>query len=112
MISATAIAKVRLAIDLSSFSILISTVFQLMTQTLLTQATSHASSSLSTQTEILNFLLITHFKYHVTEYCAVIGVHSTVRGDKLLYGHVPDPFPQCGIGSGHMRLVLGVVGYT
>jgi len=25
-------------------------------------------------------------------------------GDKLLYGHVPDPFPQCGIGSGHARL--------
>ena len=23
--------------------------------------------------------------YHVTEYCAVIGTHSTVRGDKLLY---------------------------
>ena len=27
--------------------------------------------------------------------------HSTVRGDKLLYGHVPDPFPQCG----HARLI-------
>jgi len=40
----------------------------------------------------------------VTEYCTVIGMHSTVCGDKLLYGHVPDPFPQCGIGSGHMRL--------
>ena len=25
-------------------------------------------------------------------------------GDKLLYGHVPDPFPRCGIGSGHARL--------
>ena len=22
--------------------------------------------------------------------------HSTVCGDKLLYGHVPDPFPRCG----------------
>jgi len=22
----------------------------------------------------------------------------------LLYGHVPDPFPWCGIGSGHVRL--------
>jgi len=22
----------------------------------------------------------------MTEYCAVIGTHSTVRGDKLLYG--------------------------
>jgi len=40
----------------------------------------------------------------VTEYCAVIGTHSTVRGDKLLYGYVPDPFPLCGIGSGHARL--------
>ena len=27
--------------------------------------------------------------------------HSTVCGDKLLYGHVPDPFPQCG----HARLI-------
>jgi len=35
----------------------------------------------------------------VTEYCAVIATHSTVWGDKLLYGHIPDPFPQCGIGS-------------
>ena len=34
---------------------LISTVFQLMTQD--TQCTSHASNSLSTQTEILNFLV-------------------------------------------------------
>ena len=25
-------------------------------------------------------------------------------GDKLLYGHVPDPFPRCRIGSGHARL--------
>jgi len=40
----------------------------------------------------------------VTEYCAVIGTHSTVRGDKLLYGLIPDPFPRCGIGSGHARL--------
>jgi len=36
----------------------------------------------------------------VTEYCAVISMHSTVRGDKLLSGHVP----WCGIGSGHARL--------
>ena len=41
----------------------------------------------------------------MTEYCAVIGTHSTVRGDKLLYGQIPDPFPQCGIGSGHARLM-------
>jgi len=40
----------------------------------------------------------------VTEYCAVIGMHSAVQGDKLLYGHVPDPFPRCGIRSGHVRL--------
>ena len=46
----------------------------------------------------------------MTEYCAVIGTHSTVRGDKLLYGHIPDPFPQCGIGSGHTRLVQKEVG--
>ena len=44
--------------------------------------------------------------YHVTEYCAVIGTHSTVRGDKLLYGHIPDPFPWCGIGSGYARLPI------
>ena len=42
----------------------------------------------------------------MTEYCAVIGTHSMVWGDTLLYGHVPDPFPQCGIGSGHARLML------
>jgi len=33
-----------------------------------------------------------------------------VRGDKLLYGHVPDPFPWCRIESGHAR--QGVVSYT
>ena len=27
-----------------------------------------------------------------------------VRGNKLLYGHVPDHFLQCRIGSGHVRL--------
>ena len=27
-------------------------------------------------------------------------------GDKLLCGHVPDPFPRCGTGSGHARLVV------
>ena len=42
----------------------------------------------------------------MTEYCAVIGMHSTVRGDKLLYGQIPYPFPRCGIGSGHVRLGL------
>jgi len=26
-------------------------------------------------------------------------------GDKLLYGHIPDPFPRCGIESGHARLL-------
>ena len=45
----------------------------------------------------------------MTEYCAVIGTHSTVRGDKLLYGQIPDPFPRCGIGAGHARLVYLVV---
>ena len=27
-------------------------------------------------------------------------------GDNSLYAHVPDPFPRCGIGSGHARLLL------
>ena len=45
----------------------------------------------------------------MTEYRAVIGTHSMVRGNKLLYGQVPDPFPRCGIGSGHARLMLAVV---
>ena len=49
--------------------------------------------------KFLIFLLITYFIYYVTEYCAVTGTHSTVQVDKLLCGHVPDPFPQCGIGS-------------
>jgi len=73
-------------------------------KTLLAQFTSHASSLLSTQTEILIFPLITYFRYHVTEYCAVIGTHSMVWSDKLLYGHVPVPFPLCGMMSGHARL--------
>ena len=31
---------------------------------------------------------------HVTEYCAVIGTHSMVRGDKLLGDHAcPRPLP-------------------
>ena len=47
----------------------------------------------------------------MTEYCAVIGTHSTVRGDKLLYGQIPDPFPQCGIGSGHARLGKPILSY-
>jgi len=34
----------------------------------------------------------------MTEYCSVIGTHSMVQGDKLLYGHVPDPIPQCEWG--------------
>jgi len=32
--------------------------------------------------------LTAHFRYHVTEYCTVIGTHSV--GDKLLYGYAPD----------------------
>jgi len=32
-----------------------------------------------------------------------------VRGDKLFYGHVPDPFPWCRIGSGHARLPCGIL---
>ena len=67
---------------------------------LLVQFTSHDSSLLSTQIE-----LITYFRYHVTEYRAVIGMHPTVQGDKLLYGYVPDPFLPCGTGSGHIRLI-------
>ena len=30
-----------------------------------------------------------YFRYHVTEYCAVIGTNSMVWGDQLLYGYVP-----------------------
>ena len=52
--SAMAITKVRLAIFFALTSS-ISTVFQL--KTLLAQRTSHASNSLSTQTEISNFLV-------------------------------------------------------
>ena len=48
----------------------------------------------------------------MTEYFAVIGTRSTVRGDQLLCGHVPDPFPWCGIGSGHTRLALDDVACT
>ena len=45
----------------------------------------------------------------MTEYCAVIGTHSTVWGDKLLYGQIPDPLPWCGIGSGHARISRSVL---
>ena len=57
------------------------------------------------------FPLITYFRYHVTEYCAVIGMHSTVHAGWpiALWQHVPDPFPQCGIGSGHARLTHGLL---
>jgi len=103
MTSAMAIGKVRLATFLHSrFRFLLCCSSWL--KTLLAQRTSYASSLLSTQAEIWIFPLITYFRYHVTEYCAVIGTHSTVQGDKLLYGHVSDPFPRCGIGSGHTRL--------
>ena len=81
-----------------------SAVFQLMSQdTSRSVRTSHASGLRSIQAEVLNFP-VNHIRYHVTEYCTVIGTHPTVRGDKLLYGHVPDLFPRCGIGSGHARL--------
>ena len=43
--------------------------------------------------------LITCFRNHVTEYCTVIGPHSTVRQDGLLYGKSPDHFPFCEMGS-------------
>ena len=56
----------------------------------------------------VDFPLITYFRYHVTEYHAVIGTHSMVWGNKLLYGHVPGPFPLCGTGSGHARLGICV----
>ena len=103
VMSAMAITKVRLVTFLHSwFRYLLCCNTWL--KTLLAQCASHASSSLSTQTEIWIFPVITYFRYHVTEYCAVIGTRSTVRGNKLLYGHVPDPFPRCGIGSGHVRL--------
>jgi len=29
-------------------------------------------------------------------------------GDKLLYGHVPDHFPWCGMGSDYVRLVTAL----
>ena len=100
--SVIAITKVRLVTFLySQLQFLLCSSSWLMT--LLAQRTSDALSSLSTQTEILNFR-IDHIRYHVTEYCDVIGTHSTVWVDKLLYDHVPDPFPQWGIGSGHAKL--------
>ena len=36
----------------------------------------------------------------MTEYCAVIGPHSTVRQVGSLYGKSPDHFPFCGMASG------------
>jgi len=108
MTSVMVIAKVRLVTLLQSrFWFLVCSNSWL--KTLLTQFTSPTSSSLSTQTEIWIFPLITYFRYHVTEYCAVIGMHSIVQGDKLLYGHVPDPFLWCRIEYGRARLFLNKV---
>jgi len=46
-----------------------SAVFQLMSQdTSRSVRPFHASGSCSIQTEIFNFLLITYFRHHVTEY--------------------------------------------
>ena len=76
MMSAIAIAKVRLAAFLTlDFD---SSVLQLMTQ------------DNSCSVYFSNF----KFKYHVTEYFAVIGTHSTMQGDEQLSGHVTDPFPE------------------
>ena len=94
MTSAIAIAKVRLATfctrDFDSYGVpahdSLSSLLKL-------------SSSVSTRTEFLKiFPLMTY------EYRTVIGMHSTVWGDEQFYGHVPDPFPRCGTGSGHVRL--------
>jgi len=41
----------------------------------------------------------------MTEYGATTGMHSTVWGNKLLYGHVPDLFLLCGTGSSHAKLL-------
>jgi len=67
---------------------------------------AHGSNSLSTQTENLDFPVN---QDHVTEYCAVICTHSTVCGAKLLYGHVPDPFPRCGHTNIYQHLTYMVV---
>ena len=81
--SAMAITKVRLVIfytrDFDFYCV------PAHDSTLVAQRTSHASNSLSTQTEILNFLVN---QVSCDEYCAVIGTHSMVHGDELLYGHV------------------------
>jgi len=39
--------------------------------------------------------------------CDWCALHST--GDKLLYGHVPDPFPPWWMGSGHVRLCQSIL---
>jgi len=96
--SLLAIAKVRLVTFLQSqFRFWWCSSWWL--KTILTRFTSHASSLLSTQAEI--FSLINYLKYHVSWLNTVLWlVHtrSTVQGDKLLYGHVPDPIPQCEWG--------------
>ena len=98
MMSAMAIAKVRLVTFLhSQFQFLLCSSSWL--KTLLTLQVDSLF-----KLKFWIFPLITYFRYPITEYCAVIGMHSTVRGNKLFYGHVPDPFPWCGIGSGHARL--------
>ena len=57
----------------------------------------------------LKFSILPLIADHVTEYCAVIGTHSTV-GQKLLYSHVLDPLPWCRMGSGHVSLTGRQVG--
>ena len=40
----------------------------------------------------------------VTSFILVVAVIKFLS-DKPLPGHVPDPFPPCGMGSGHTRLL-------
>ena len=97
--SAIAITKVRLVCDLSAPAI---SIWWCSSSWLKDNSCSvHFSSFKFTLHSrwILN-LPVNHI-LHVTEYCAIIGTHSTVWGNKLLNGHVPDPFPWCGMGFGH-----------
>ena len=75
-----------------------------MTQDTLTQFTPHASSY--SPLGLKNLSLITYMRLH----CDWYALHSA--GNKLLYGHVPEPFPRCGMGSGHTRLAHAKVLYV
>ena len=90
-----------------------SAVFQLMSQdTSRSVRTSHASGLRSIQTEILNFP-VDHILQVSCDWilcCNWYALHGV--GRQVALWPNPRPFPRCGIGSGHARLVVKMLGIS